>query len=54
MWIFIFSFSFSDEIIIVVEQIIEAVLQGQTKSAPIERIVDAVTAYFAISTWIVG
>ena len=29
-----------------VEQIIEAVLQGQTKSAPIERTIDVDTAYF--------
>ena len=42
------------------EQVIEAVRQGQTKRAPIERIVDVVTSYFvplvtglAIITWIV-
>ncbi|KAF8810646.1 heavy metal translocatin [Phlegmacium glaucopus] len=42
------------------EQVIEAVLQGQMKRAPIERIVDVVTAYFvpvvttlAIFTWII-
>jgi Cu+-exporting ATPase len=54
-----FSFFFSDEINRL-EQIIEAVLQSQTKRAPIERIVDVVTAYFvpvvtalAILTWII-
>ena len=42
------------------EQVTEAVRQGQTKRAPIERIVDVVTSYFvplvtglAIITWIV-
>lgn len=52
-------FRSSDEIYRL-EQIIEAVLQGQTKRAPIERIVDVVTAYFvpvvtalAILTWII-
>ncbi|TFK31187.1 hypothetical protein BDQ12DRAFT_701635 [Crucibulum laeve] len=42
------------------EQVIEAVRQGQTKRAPIERIVDVVTSYFvpvvttlAILTWII-
>lgn len=42
------------------EQVIDAVRQGQTKRAPIERIVDVVTSYFvpvvtalAIVTWIV-
>jgi len=42
------------------EKIIEAVRQGQTKRAPIERIVDVLTAYFApvvialaILTWII-
>jgi hypothetical protein len=42
------------------EQVIDAVRQGQTKGAPIERIVDVVTSYFvplvtglAITTWIV-
>ncbi|KAF8802288.1 heavy metal translocatin [Phlegmacium glaucopus] len=42
------------------QQVIEAVLQGQTKRAPIERIVDVVTAYFvpvattlAILTWVI-
>ena len=42
------------------EQVIDAVRQGQTKRAPIERIVDVVTSYFvplvtglAIITWIV-
>ena len=57
--IYIFSFFFSDEIN-GLEQIIEAVLQGQTKRAPIERIVDVVTTYFvpvvtalAILTWII-
>lgn len=42
------------------EQVIEAVRQGQTKRAPIERIVDVVTSYFvplvtglAIITWVV-
>jgi cation transport ATPase len=42
------------------EKVIEAVRQGQTTRAPIERIVDVITAYFvpvvtalAILTWIV-
>jgi len=42
------------------EQVIDAVRQGQTKRAPIERVVDVVTSYFvplvtglAIITWIV-
>ena len=50
---------FSDEIYRL-EQVIEAVLQGQTKSAPIERIADIITAYFvpvvttfAILTWLI-
>jgi cation transport ATPase len=40
--------------------VIEAVRQGQTKRAPIERIMDIITAYFvpvitalAILTWVV-
>ena len=56
---YFFFLSFSDKINRL-EQIIEAVLQGQTKRAPIERIVDVVTAYFvpvvtalAILTWII-
>ncbi|KDR84367.1 hypothetical protein GALMADRAFT_56340 [Galerina marginata CBS 339.88] len=42
------------------EQVIDAVRQGQTKRAPIERIVDVVTSYFvpvvtaiAILTWVI-
>ena len=54
-----FVLFFSDDIYRLA-QVIEAVLQGQTTRAPIERIVDVVTAYFvpvattlAILTWII-
>lgn len=54
------SFLFFSDEIYRLEQIIDAVLQGQTKKAPVEQIVDVVTAYFvpvvttlAILTWLV-
>ena len=63
MYVNLLSFFFSDANLNYnnrLEQVIEAVLQGQTKRAPIERIVDVVTAYFvpvvttlAILTWII-